>query len=138
MGGNAGPRAARLAARYADEYNTVMASVEQVAERRSAIAAACERAGRDPIPFSLMTTTLVGRDEAEVQRRARELGELQGQEIDLDAVRDAWLVGTVEQIAERLRAYAEAGVERVYLQHLLFRDLEAVETIGRELVPAVA
>src|SRR3954451_15527584 len=129
MGGNAGPRAARLAARYADEYNTVMATVEQARERRAAIAAACERAGREPIPFSLMTTTLVGRDDAEVQRRARELGELQGHEVDLDAVRDTWLAGTVEQVAERLRAYADAGVQRVFLQHLLHRDLEAVELI---------
>jgi hypothetical protein len=29
-------------------------------------------------------------------------------------------------------------VARVYLQHLNHRDLEAVELIGRELVPAVA
>jgi alkanesulfonate monooxygenase SsuD/methylene tetrahydromethanopterin reductase-like flavin-dependent oxidoreductase (luciferase family) len=54
MGGSAGPRAARLAATYADEYNTVNPSVEEVRERRAAIAAACERAGRAPIPFSVM------------------------------------------------------------------------------------
>src|SRR4051794_30996665 len=33
MGGNAGPRAARLAARFADEYNTVMPTLDQVRER---------------------------------------------------------------------------------------------------------
>src|ERR1700754_18193 len=47
MGGAAGPRAARLAATYADEYNTVMPTVEQVRERRAAIAAAGEKAGRE-------------------------------------------------------------------------------------------
>ena len=31
MGGAAGPRAARLAARYADEYNTVMPTLEEIA-----------------------------------------------------------------------------------------------------------
>ena len=31
MGGGAGPRAARLAARYADEYNTVMPTLEEIA-----------------------------------------------------------------------------------------------------------
>ena len=40
--------------------------------------------------------------------------------------------------AERARAYEAVGVSRLYLQHLLHRDLEAVELIGRELVPAVA
>src|SRR4051794_8178063 len=54
MGGNAGPRAARLAARFADEYNTVMPTLEQIAERKASIDRACEKAGRDPIPFSIM------------------------------------------------------------------------------------
>ena len=54
MGGSAGPRAARLAAAYADEYNTVDPSAEQVRERRAAIEAACEKAGREPIAFSVM------------------------------------------------------------------------------------
>jgi alkanesulfonate monooxygenase SsuD/methylene tetrahydromethanopterin reductase-like flavin-dependent oxidoreductase (luciferase family) len=138
LGGAAGPRAARLAARFADEYNTVMPTLEQIVERRAAIAAACERAGRAPIPFSVMTTALIGRDEADLRRRAGELGEWRGEPVDLAATADTWISGTVEQAAERLRAYEEAGVERIYLQHLLHRDLDAVELIGRELVAAVA
>ena len=35
MGGKAGPRAARLAARFADEYNTVSPTLEEIAERRA-------------------------------------------------------------------------------------------------------
>jgi F420-dependent oxidoreductase-like protein len=56
MGGNAGPRAARLAARWADEYNTVYPTPDQVRERRETIAEACAAAGREPIPFSVMTS----------------------------------------------------------------------------------
>ena len=55
MGGAAGPRAAALAARWADEYNTVEPTLEQVHERRDRIARACAAAGRAPIPFSVMT-----------------------------------------------------------------------------------
>src|SRR3954464_4163263 len=54
MGGAAGPRAARLAARYADEDNTVMPTLEEIAERKAAIDAACQKAGREPIPFTVM------------------------------------------------------------------------------------
>jgi F420-dependent oxidoreductase-like protein len=54
LGGAAGPRAARLAARYADEYNTVMPAHEEIAERKARIDAACAAAGREPIPFSTM------------------------------------------------------------------------------------
>jgi F420-dependent oxidoreductase-like protein len=138
LGGNAGPRAARLAARFADEYNTVMPTLEEIAERRANIVAACERAGREPIPFTVMTTTLLGATAADVQRRAAELSQLSGMPVDLAAVGDRWLTGTVEQVAQRLAVYEQAGVERVYLQHLLHRDLGMVELIGRELVPAVA
>jgi F420-dependent oxidoreductase-like protein len=138
MGGAAGPRAARLAARFADEYNTVLPTLQQIAEGRSAIVAACERAGRDPIPFSVMATTLIGEDQADLERRARDLGHWRGEPIDLDAVAGTWIAGTVDEVAERLRSYEEAGVERVYLQHLVHRDLETVELIGRHLAPAVA
>src|SRR5262249_45420520 len=60
FGGSAGPRSAALAARYGDEYNTAFATLDQVRERRAAVARACEAAGRDPLPFSLMTGVLVG------------------------------------------------------------------------------
>jgi alkanesulfonate monooxygenase SsuD/methylene tetrahydromethanopterin reductase-like flavin-dependent oxidoreductase (luciferase family) len=130
MGGAAGPRAARLAARYADEYNTNFVAPEEAGRRRDSLVAACEKAGREPIPFSYMTTTIVAADAEGVRRRVRELGH--------EPDPGSSLVGTVEQVAERLQAYAAVGVSRVYLQHLLHRDLEAVELIGRELAPAVA
>jgi F420-dependent oxidoreductase-like protein len=137
MGGAAGPRAARLAARFADEYNTVMPTLEQIAERRGSIVAACERAGREPIPFSVMTTALLGADEAELERRVAAYGEWTGAAVDRGQAAASWIFGTVEQAAARLREYEAAGVSRVYLQHLVHRDLETVELIGRELVPAV-
>jgi alkanesulfonate monooxygenase SsuD/methylene tetrahydromethanopterin reductase-like flavin-dependent oxidoreductase (luciferase family) len=55
VGGDARPRSAALAARYADEYNTHGVTPEVARERRAAIVQACERVGREPIPFSVMT-----------------------------------------------------------------------------------
>ena len=138
MGGAAGPRAARLAARFADEYNTVMPTLDEIKERREAIVAACERAGREPIPLSVMTTTLIGADRADFERRAGAFTAWTGQRVDIAALPETWIAGTVDRVVEQLRRYADAGVERVYLQHLVHRDLEMVELIGRELVPAVA
>jgi F420-dependent oxidoreductase-like protein len=137
MGGAAGPRAARLAARFADEYNTVMPTLEQVAERRASIVAACERVGREPIRFSVMTTALIGADDADLDRRVAAYADWTGSAVDREQAATSWIFGTVEQAVDRLRAYEQAGVSRVYLQHLVHRDLETVELIGRELVPAV-
>jgi F420-dependent oxidoreductase-like protein len=138
MGGSAGPRAARLAAAYADEYNTVYPTLEQIRERRAAIAAACEKSGRAPIPFSVMAMAVIGTDEAEFERRVHALGAWTGSPVDRDELAQTGVGGTVEEAIARLRAYEEAGVERVFLQHLLHRDLDMVELIGREIAPAVA
>jgi F420-dependent oxidoreductase-like protein len=137
MGGGAGPRVAGLAARWADEYNTPFASVEQCRERRAAIAQACEREGREPIPFSLMAACCVGRDESETLERARRRLERSGREDDPSVLleQDNVLVGTVDQVIARLREYAEAGVDRVFLQHLDHTDLNMVRLIGEAIVP---
>ena len=117
-GGSAKPRGAALAARWADEYNTVSATLDECRERRDRVAAACAEAGRGPIPFSLMTSFAVDGDPADHH--------------------PAWIVGTLDEMAAQLRALESAGVERVMLQHLQHHDLDTVELIGRELIPMVS
>jgi alkanesulfonate monooxygenase SsuD/methylene tetrahydromethanopterin reductase-like flavin-dependent oxidoreductase (luciferase family) len=142
VGGSGRSGTVEPAARWADEYNTVMATPEECAERRERLAQACERQGREPIPLSLMTGCAIGRSEDEARERIRRRLERAGQALDPDeykAQRGASaILGTLEEAAERLRAYEQAGVERVMLQHLDHRDLEMVALIGRELAPAVA
>ncbi len=117
-GGSAKPRGVALAARWADEYNTVYATLEECRERRERVAAACAEAGRDPIRFSLMTSFAIDGDPADHH--------------------PAWIVGSLDEMAAQLKALEAAGVDRVMLQHLQHDDLEAVELIGRELIPAVS
>ena len=140
LGGHAGPRAARLAARWADEYNTAFATPDDCRAAKARIDEACAKAGRDPIPFSLMIPCAVGRDAAEAQERAqRRLGRIGV--TDHPATLggdDDKLIGTVEDVVARLEEYAGAGVERVFLQHLDHADLEMVHLIGAEIVPAIA
>ena len=127
MGGAAKPRGAALAARHAAEYNVVHATPEEAGAARERLRAACEEAGRDPgtLTFSLMHALVLGADEAAVAERAARLGGAEG-----------YLRGTPEQVVARLREYEAAGVERVFLQHLLFRDEEILELLAAEVVPA--
>jgi F420-dependent oxidoreductase-like protein len=142
VGGSGGPRSLALTARWGDEYNTFGASTEDVRRRRTAFEEAWSDAGRDAaaLRFSAMVVVLVGRDEAEVRDRVARLAEWEGSsESDVrDSLRDRGAVGTVDEVAERLRALEAAGAQRVMLQHLLHDDLDAVELIGRELIPQVA
>jgi len=144
LGGQAGPRAARLAARWADEYNVNMIDPPESRRRRQALDRACERAGRDPasLPMSLMTFALVGSDRKELEARAARLLDRQGNNGDpgayLAGMGSNRIAGTVDEVVSRLADYAEAGVRRVMLQHLLHDDLEAVALIGSEIIPGVA
>jgi F420-dependent oxidoreductase-like protein len=138
MGGDAGPRASALAARWADEYNTVFATPDEVRERRGRIASACERAGRDPMPFSVMTGVLVGTDEADVRARAGRLARRVGTDPDPARLREmqpGWIVGTLDDAVEQLAALREAGASRVMLQNMLYTELEVIELIGAQLAP---
>jgi F420-dependent oxidoreductase-like protein len=132
VGGNAGPRSAALAARYADEYNTVFPTLADVRDRRAAVERACEAAGCEPLPFSVMTGVLLGRDDGELRDRARRLT---GADASAFVAQPppGWIVGSLDQAAEQLAALRDAGVHRVMCQHLLHDDLDAVALIGREL-----
>jgi alkanesulfonate monooxygenase SsuD/methylene tetrahydromethanopterin reductase-like flavin-dependent oxidoreductase (luciferase family) len=65
-------------------------------------------------------------------------GQEGGSEDFLRSLPESWLVGTLDEVTAGLRELAGAGVERVMLQQLLHRDLDAVEQIGRRLAPALA
>jgi F420-dependent oxidoreductase-like protein len=140
MGGDAGPRASALAARWADEYNTVFVTPENARERRERVAAACERVGREPLPFSVMTGVVVAADEAELHARARRLAERIGADPDPARLREAhpgWIVGTPDDALEQLAALRDAGVDRVMLQNMLHAELDVIELIGAQLAPGL-
>lgn len=140
MGGYAGPRSAALAARFADEYNTAFPTVDDVKERRTRIAEACERSGRDPIPFSVMTGFVVGRDRAEYEDRVHRVTERTSADAStfLADPPVAWITGTADEVVGKLQALKEAGVSRVMCQNLLHDDLDVVALIGSELAPRLA
>lgn len=144
VGGSGQRGTAVPAARFADEYNTPFATVPQFAEIRGRVRRTCEAEGRDPdtMRFSLMTGCVIGADRDEALARARRLHAASPREGDfeswLSGYSEAALVGSVDEVAARLRELEEAGCERVMLQHLLHDELESVALIGRELAPAVA
>ena len=131
VGGGAKPRSVRAAIRFADEYNTVVPTLDQARERCQIVRDAAAAAGREPLRFSMMTTCVVGRDEAEVRDRLRAWDESS----KLDHKPE--IAGTVEQVAETLRAYEAVGVERAMLQHLAHEDVSMVPVLG-ELARALA
>jgi F420-dependent oxidoreductase-like protein len=138
LGGAGGPRLSRLVATYADEFNLVSASPDKARRAYARIDAACEAIGRDPadVTRSAMTGVLIAETENELQDRVRQQLEFTGQ-----AARDAsawlaerrgrWLMGTLDEAAERLVRFADAGAQRIMLQDFLPRDLDMVRLMPR-------
>ena len=139
IGGDAGPRSCALAASFADEYNTAFPTIEQVRERRGRVAAACERADREPIPFSVMTAVIAGTDERDLRERAARVAAAHGADADrlIAGPPHGWVIGVVDRAAEQLRALSDAGVSRVMCQHLAHDDLEFIQLIAERLAPLV-
>jgi alkanesulfonate monooxygenase SsuD/methylene tetrahydromethanopterin reductase-like flavin-dependent oxidoreductase (luciferase family) len=124
VGGNAKPRTVRAAVRFADEYNTIMPTIDEAEERCRIVRDAARAAGRAPLRFSMLADCIVADDEADLRGRLTAWRRFTGR---TDAPR---LAGTVEQVADTLRAYRSAGVDRVMLQHLAHDDLDMIPRLG--------
>ena len=137
VGGSARPGTLRPAVRFADEYNTFLVGPEEAARRRRLLDEGCEAEGRDPatLPLSVMAGFLIGADAGELRERARRLAGDEGADALLARYREAGVAGTPGEVVERLHAYEEAGVVRVMLQHLLHEDLDAVASVGADVLP---
>jgi alkanesulfonate monooxygenase SsuD/methylene tetrahydromethanopterin reductase-like flavin-dependent oxidoreductase (luciferase family) len=93
--------------------------------------AACTAAGRDPatLVLSAAQTLAVGRDDAEVRRRADAI------QADPDELRAGGLGGTVAEVVDKIGRLADLGATRVYLQVLDLTDLEHLELVAAEVAP---
>jgi F420-dependent oxidoreductase-like protein len=144
LGGFGRPRAAALAARWAQEYNSVYGTVDDCRERRRNLDDACRALGRDPatLPLSLMARCMLGRDRSEADERVARMRALdRGFDTAMSASprgSESALIGTVDEVATRLAQLEHAGVSRVVLHHIDHRDLEMIDLVGAELVPALS
>ena len=132
VGGQGGPRSVAIAARWADEYNTNFANAAECARRKSRLAQACEKRGRELLTFSLMTGCIVGLDKDDLGRRASTLMLQEGDPYEyLNSLPDVYVWGTVDAVPEKLAALEKAGVDRVMMQIQDHSDVEMVHVLGK-------
>jgi F420-dependent oxidoreductase-like protein len=139
----------RVVARYGD-YANFGYDLEQFRHKSEVLAGHCREVGRD---FDDITRTtnfniIVGEDQAEIDERVawyrRQFVPIVGEEraermVQRNFVDGGGMMGTPEQLIERLREFedAGAGVVIVYFQEAAY-DLSGLELFAREVVPALA
>jgi F420-dependent oxidoreductase-like protein len=130
IGGGGTKRTPRLAARFADEFNVGFVGVQAAREQFDRVLAACAAIGRDPesMTFSVAQPVVVGRDDAEVARRAATIGR------DVDELKTNGFAGTPAEVLDRIHTWHEqTGVKRVYLQLLDLHDLDHLDFFAAEV-----
>jgi alkanesulfonate monooxygenase SsuD/methylene tetrahydromethanopterin reductase-like flavin-dependent oxidoreductase (luciferase family) len=119
-----------IIARQADGWNAIFLTIDEYRERRDAMRRACEAIGRDPssLVLSFGQRVSVDADERRAERRAAEQYERNGVAFD-DHVRDRFIFGTPLQVAEKINAFKELGVDQFILWHEPPFDAEAEDQI---------
>jgi len=129
IGGRGKRRTPILASTYASEFNVPFASPAEWAEVTMPVIEACETRERDPetLVWSAAQVLAVGETEAEFARRAEAIGR------EKNELRQNGVAGLVDEAAERIAAFAEAGCDRMYFQVLDLKDLEHLNTLAKVL-----
>jgi F420-dependent oxidoreductase-like protein len=128
VGGGGAKRTPRLAATYADEFNMPFSSVDDTAAQFGRVREASAQTGRSLV-LSAAQVLCVGRDDAEVSRRAAAIGREPAE------LRTNGLAGTPSEVVEKIGRFTEAGASRMYLQVLDLADLDHVELVAAEVAP---
>ncbi|MTE21437.1 TIGR03560 family F420-dependent LLM class oxidoreductase [Streptomyces sp. TRM43335] len=129
IGGLGAKRTPALAARFADEFNIPFASVEDSDRQFGRVRAAAEEHGRgaDDLVYSNALVACVGRDDAEVARRAAAIGR------EVAELKQNGLAGSPAEVVDKIGRYAEIGASRIYLQILDLHDLDHLELISSQV-----
>ena len=131
IGGGGPKRTPALAAKFATEFNIPFVDLATLTAQYERVGAAVATAGRtaDSIIYSAAFVLCAGRTDAEIARRADAIGR------EVDELRsNSPVVGTPEEIADKLAPFVEAGVQRVYLQVLDMHDLDHLDVFASEVV----
>ncbi|MFI6766068.1 LLM class F420-dependent oxidoreductase [Streptomyces sp. NPDC050355] len=134
IGGHGKTRTPRLAAQFADEFNIPFASLKDTERQFGRVRAAAEAAGRkgDELVYSNALVACVGKDDAEVARRAAAIGR------KADELKANGLAGTPAEVVDKIGRYAALGASRVYLQILDLDDLDHLELISDQVQSQVS
>lgn len=133
IGGNGLKRTLPLAAKYADEWNAVFTTPERFAELSAHLDGLVKQHGRDPgaVKRTMMQRVTIGRTQRELDSKLEAL--------DVENLKSRGAVlGTPNEVAERLASFAEAGVSRVMAQWIQMDDIDGLEVFADKVLPQLS
>lgn len=130
LGGQGKKRTPALAAAYADEFNVPFVAADKAGEAFERVRGVCAERGRaaDSMIYSAALTVCAGGDDAEVSRRASNIGR------EVEELRENGLAGSPAEIVDKIGHYRDIGASRIYLQMLDMSDLDHIEFIADKVM----
>lgn len=144
MVGGSGPRRTLpLVAKYADIWNASGMGPEDFRARNAILDDLIAREGRQPgeVKRTMMKAVVCARNDGEYEARLRghrtmaNLAPLPTDELLATVRNGKGIVGTPEEVAAGLRAYADAGIEEIMLQFFAVDDIEGLRVIAENVLP---
>jgi len=136
IGGMGEKRLLRIVAERADGWNVPFISPETFAQKNAVLTQWCEHVGRDPA--RVMRTINLGLalapDETAAKRKRAALDDQFGAMMSF--LEPGMLIGTPQQVIDRVAAYRDAGAERVNVALRAPFDLEGLALFRERVVPA--
>jgi F420-dependent oxidoreductase-like protein len=131
IGGRGRTKTPRLVALYADEFNLPFPALAEIAPQHALVEAACEKIGRSPSTLrrSVAALLVCGSSDAEVTRRT------QAEATYLPEALEHGLVGSPDQVVDRIGQFTDAGITRFYLQTPQQFDLDHWEFFADKVLP---
>ncbi|HEX7408999.1 MAG TPA: TIGR03560 family F420-dependent LLM class oxidoreductase [Candidatus Binatia bacterium] len=136
LGGQGEKRLLRMVAKYADGWNVPFLGPELYAQKNQVLTQWCEKERRDPhtVLRTVNVGLAIGRDEAEAQRKRAALQEQFG--VALGFLESGMLIGTPQQVIDRIGEYVDAGAEWIILALRGPFDVEGLQVFIDRVLPA--
>ena len=130
IGGGGEQLTLRVVAKYADWWNVTAGTPASYAHKLEVLRHHCDAVGRDyhQIVKTWAAEALV---VAATEKQARRIAEASPHKSDP-------IVGTPKQVAERVQAYIDAGVQYVIVRAIDFPSTEGIELFAQEVMPRLS
>lgn len=138
IGGGGEKRLLRMVARHADGWNIPFVAPDAWAKKKAVLDSWCERENRDPrdIVRTVNLGPALAERESDLPRLEEQLTAQFGG--TLPYLRPGMLVGTPQQVIDRIGEYRDAGVEWVILAMRAPFDLDGLRIFVERVMPAFA
>ena len=135
--GEAHPDTLAACARYGQGWHSTPISLPVLGQRLQALDEACQAVGRssDEIQKAMATQILVAADGDTVRRRYCEIFNLSATEDIPDSLNPGWLIGTPDQVEEKIRAYVEAGIGHFLLWFMDAPKDDGLQLFAEQVIP---